>query len=107
MDYVDWEDPANFDQRRRYTRRDVQLPARVRANGREVEATTENISRGGAFLRVELPEDTVDLYAFIDLPHGRGLHVQATVRWRRSSPPGVGIEFATFLGDAQDFNRAA
>jgi hypothetical protein len=74
--------------------------------GQELAATTENISPGGAFLRVKLPENTVDLFASIDLPHGRGVHVQARVRWRRSSPPGVGIEFASFLEDAAELNRS-
>jgi c-di-GMP-binding flagellar brake protein YcgR len=104
---VDWEDAEDFGQRRRYTRRDVHLPARVRAGGRELQATTENISPGGAFLRVKLPEDTLDLYASIELPHGKGLYVQARVCWRRSSPPGVGVEFASFLEDAADLNRSA
>jgi len=105
---VDWQDPEDFGQRRRYTRRDVHLPARVRvrAGGLDLQATTENISPGGAFLRVKLPEDTVDFDASIDLPHGRGVRVRARVRWRRASPPGVGIEFATFLADA-DLNRSA
>jgi len=107
METVDWEDSEGPGQRRRYTRREVHLPARVRIGERELEATTENISPGGAFLRVKLPEDTVDLYASIALPHGRGLYVQARVCWRRSSPPGVGVEFATFLEDAADLNRSA
>jgi len=84
----------------------VHLPARVRVGGHDLAATTENISPGGAFLRVKLPENTVDLFASIDLPHGRGVHVQARVRWRRSSPPGVGIEFASFLEDAAELNRS-
>jgi hypothetical protein len=107
MKTVDWTAPDDFGQRRRFTRRDVQLAARVRVGQAELEATTENISPGGAFLRVKLPEDTVDLLASIDLPHGRGLYVQAKVRWRRASPPGVGIEFATFLEDAFALNRSA
>ena len=103
---MDWEDEDEFGQRRRFTRRDVHLPARVRVGSEDLEATTENISPGGAFLRVQLPEDTMDLYASIDLPHGRGLHVQAKVRWRRSSPPGVGVELASFLKDADEINRS-
>jgi len=104
---VDWEDPDDFGQRRRFTRREVHLPARVRAGGQDLAATTENISPGGAFLRVKLPESTVDLFVSIDLPHGRGLHVQARVCWRRSSPPGVGVQFATFLEDSAELNRSA
>jgi hypothetical protein len=101
---VDWQEDSG--QRRRFVRRDVHLPARVRVGGQDLAATTENISPGGAFLRVKLPENTVDLFASIDLPHGRGVHVQARVRWRRSSPPGVGIEFASFLEDAAELNRS-
>ena len=74
--------------------------------GHELEATTENISPGGAFLCVEVPKEIVDLSASIELPQGRGLHVQAKVRWRRASPPGVGIEFSSFL-DPDGFSRSA
>ena len=104
---MDWQDPDGYGQRRRFTRRDVRLPARIVADGRELEATTENISPGGAFLCVELPKETVDLSASIRLPQGRGLHVQAKVRWRRSNPPGVGIEFLTFLEQPEGFSRSA
>jgi hypothetical protein len=103
---VDWQDPDDFGQRRRFTRRDVRLPARVLVAGHELEATTENISPGGAFLCVEVPKEIVDLSASIELPQGRGLHVQAKVRWRRASPPGVGIEFSSFL-DPDGFSRSA
>ena len=104
---VDWQDPDGFGQRRRYTRREVQLQARVRTGGGEIEATTENISPGGAFLRVQVPADTEDLVATIQLPHGRGLHVRAKVRWRRADPPGVGVEFATFLDGPWEEIKAA
>ena len=103
---MDWQDPDDFGQRRRFTRRDVRLPARVLVAGHELEATTENISPGGAFLCVEVPKEIVDLSASIELPQGRGLHVQAKVRWRRASPPGVGIEFSSFL-DPDGFSRSA
>jgi hypothetical protein len=99
---VDWQDPDGFGQRRRYTRRDVELQARVRAGDRDLEATTENISPGGAFLRMQVPVDTDDLVATIQLPHGRGLHVRAKVRWRRAEPPGIGVQFATFLDGPWD-----
>lgn len=94
------EDP--FDQRRKYTRREVQLNAKVRVGGRELDATTENISPGGAFFCVQLPEDVDDLIATIELPEGRGLHIRARVRWRRQTPAGIGVEFATFLADPFD-----
>ena len=97
-----------FDQRRRYARREVRLQARLRLGDREIEATTENICPGGAFFSVNLPEDTDDLVASIALPHGRGLHVRAKVRWRREAPAGIGVEFATFLADPWDrFTRSA
>jgi len=105
---VDWQDPETFGQRRRFTRREVQLQARVRAGERELIATAENISPGGAFLRIEEPVEGEDLFATIQLPHGRGLHVQGKVRWRRSEPPGIGVEFATFLEAPWDeINRFA
>jgi len=97
VDWAELDDPA---QRRRFTRRDVQLHAQVRAGGGIVGATIENISRGGAFLRVDLPVEAEDLVATIDLPEGRGLRVRAKVKWRRTEPAGVGVEFAEFLGES-------
>jgi hypothetical protein len=47
------------------------------------------------------------LFASIELPQGRGLFVQAKVRWRRANPPGVGIEFSTFLENEEGFSRSA
>src|SRR5438105_2158245 len=68
----------------------------------ELTAVTENISPGGAFLPVNLPESTTEIVASINLPHGRDLHVRAKVRWRRGQPPGVGVEFDTFLAGEAD-----
>jgi hypothetical protein len=102
---VDGQDPESFGHRRKYMRREVQLQARIRAGKRELIATAENISPGGAFLRVEEPVEGEDLLATIQLPHGRGLHVKAKVRWRRSEPPGVGVEFATFLEAWEELSR--
>jgi hypothetical protein len=105
---VDWQDLDSARQRRKYTRRGVQLEARVRTGARDLLATAENISPGGAFLRVELPVETEDLVATIHLPQGRGLHVHAKVRWRRAEPPGIGIEFAGFLeGPWEEISRSA
>jgi c-di-GMP-binding flagellar brake protein YcgR len=102
------QDPDSFGQRRKYTRRDVQLQARVRAGERDLIATAENISPGGAFLRIEEPVEAEDLFATIQLPHGRGVHVHAKVRWRRAEPPGIGVEFATFLeGPWEEISRSA
>ncbi len=61
----------------------------------------ENISPGGAFLRMELPETIEVLEAAIVLPHGKELHIRATVRWRCDEPRGVGIQFERFLETAQ------
>ena len=97
---VEWQERHALAQRRRFTRRDVHLQARVRTSGGVVEAVIENISRGGAFLRVQLPAEAKDLVATIELPQGRGLHVRAKVKWRRTEPAGVGVEFAEFLGES-------
>src|SRR2546426_6679629 len=105
---VEGPDLAPFPGPRRSPRRGVQLEARVRAGARDLIATAENISPGGAFLRVDLPVETEDLVATIHLPHGRGLHVHARIRWRRSEPPGIGVEFATFLeGPWEEISRSA
>jgi PilZ domain len=85
------------EQRRRHLRRPVELSARVRVGDGDVAATAENISPGGAFLRVQIPEDTARLVASIDLPDGKQVRVEARVRWRRAMPPGVGVQFETFL----------
>ena len=95
---IDWQDPGDAHHgRRRFARRPVQLDARLRVGSQELKAVTENISPGGAFLRVVLPESAKEVIATIGLPHGKELHVRAKVRWRRPDPPGVGIEFDTFL----------
>ena len=107
---VEWHelDLDSDRQRRKFTRRGVQLEARVRTGTGELDATAENISPGGAFLRVDVPVETEDLVATIHLPHGRGLHVHAKVRWRRAEPPGIGVEFATFLeGPWEEISRSA
>src|SRR4051812_10332307 len=100
---MDWQDNDQHGHRRRFARRPVQLPARLRFGRQEVTAMTENISPGGAFLRVKLPENTKEVVASINLPHGRDLHVRAKVRWRRpGEPPGIGLEFETFLAGEAD-----
>lgn len=83
-------------QQRKFSRRPVRLPARLRVGSVEMSAVLENISPGGAFLAVALPECD-ELIASIDLPQGRHVHVRATVRWRREEPPGVGVEFDHFI----------
>ena len=85
------------DQRRRHRRSRVQLPARIKFERSEVAAVAENISPGGAFLRVTLPDGAEWLVAEIDLPEGKTVSVKAHVRWRRQDPPGVGVQFHSFL----------
>jgi hypothetical protein len=97
---VDWQDDGAHRHRRRFSRRAVQLPARLLLGTDEVSAIAENISPGGAFLRAALPAAARELVAVIALPHGKDLRVRARVRWRRPTPPGVGIEFETFSGPA-------
>jgi PilZ domain-containing protein len=89
------EEPGG--QRRRHTRRSVQLAARIKFARSEVAAIAENISPGGAFLRVTLPDGAEWLVADIDLPEGKTVSVKAHVRWRRQDPPGVGVQFHSFL----------
>jgi len=94
---VEGTDIDRKEQRRRHSRRPVQLSATLRLGTKELAATTENISPGGAFLRVKVPETARELVATIGLPHGKNLHVRARIRWRRQEPPGVGVSFEAFL----------
>ena len=82
------------EQRRRHQRRPVRLPARVRVGLHEVKGMAENISPGGAFLRVALPEGAQRLMALIELPQGKRLLVEARICWRH--PDGVGVQFESF-----------
>src|SRR5690349_21921711 len=85
------------EQRRRHKRSRVQLAARIKFERSEVAAVAENISPGGAFLRVSLHDGAEWLVAEIDLPVGQTVSGKAHVRWRRHSPAGVGVEFHSFL----------
>ena len=87
----------SVDQRRRHRRSRVQLSARIRFERNEVAAIAENISPGGAFLRAALPDGAEWLVAEIDLSEGKTVSVKAHVRWRRKDPPGVGVQFHSFL----------
>jgi hypothetical protein len=44
-----------------------------------------------------LPDGAEWLVAEIDLSEGKTVSVKAQVRWRRQTPPGVGVEFHSFL----------
>jgi hypothetical protein len=91
-------DELELRHRRRFHRRPVRLPVSVVLDGRELRATTLNISPGGAFLAVELPAGTREIVAKLGLPNGREMHVRSRVCWHRPSPePGVGIAFEQFL----------
>lgn len=101
-----WE-PDPFDRRRRYARREVHLHARLRLGESELDAIAENICPGGAFFRVQVPQDVDDLIVAIELPQGKDLHVHAKVRWRREEPAGIGVQFDAFLADPWEaFSRA-
>jgi len=93
---MDFADPSR-DQRRRHRRSPVQLSARIKFERSEVPAIAENISPGGAFLRAALPDGAEWLVAEIDLADGKTVSVKAHVRWRRHDPPGVGVQFHSFL----------
>jgi PilZ domain-containing protein len=84
------------EQRRRHRRSAVQLVARVLVGVHDLPAVAENISPGGAFLRVALPGDAEWVLAEIELPEGKQLTVRARVRWRREQPAGVGVQFHSF-----------
>ena len=99
---TDWQDHDDHAHRRRFARRPVRLPATLRIGRTVISAMTENISPGGAFLNVALPPAAEVVVASIGLPHGKDLLVRAKVRWRRQDPPGVGIEFETFLQGLQE-----
>jgi hypothetical protein len=96
VEIMDFSDQP-IQQRRRHRRRPVELKARVRLKTGEVTAIAENISPGGAFLRVDVPHEAEWLVADIELPEGKRLLVNARIRWRRSEPSGVGIQFHSFL----------
>ena len=90
MDFSD----QPLQQRRRHRRRPVELKARVRLKTGEVTAIAENISPGGAFLRVDVPHEAEWLVADIELPQGKRLLVEARICWRH--PDGVGVQFESF-----------
>jgi hypothetical protein len=99
---MDWQDVDMREQRRHFGRRPVRLQARLRVGEMEIAAWMENISPGGAFVNVALPEDTRVVIASIRLPQGKALYVRARVCWRRGQPPGVGLAFESFLEGPAD-----
>ncbi|MEI8255050.1 MAG: PilZ domain-containing protein [Deltaproteobacteria bacterium] len=81
------------------------LPVRVEVrrqnerSAREVQATTENLGFGGAFVRIDPPlsPDTRVLVGIATVTTWEPLKIPGTVRWVRDGargvPPGVGVAF--------------
>lgn len=97
--------------RRRYPRFETQIPVTVRAviesgNTAELkylEATTEDISLGGAWLKSDqkLPSGIL-VECQIGLPSGTNLRVLSTIRWADTwEKTGFGVEFLDFLGGSR------
>ncbi len=97
--------------RRRYPRYETQIPVTVRAviesaNTAELkylEATTEDVSLGGAWLKSDqkLPSGIL-VECQIGLPNGSSLRVLSTIRWADTlEKSGFGIEFLDFLGGSR------
>lgn len=97
--------------RRRYPRFEFQIPVTVRAviesgNSAELkylEAVTEDVSLGGAWLKSEqkLPSGIL-VECQIGLPAGTKLRVLSTIRWADTlEKTGFGVEFLDFLGGSR------
>lgn len=97
--------------RRRYPRYETQIPVTVRAvieSGNQaelkyLEAVTEDLSLGGAWLKSEqkLPSGIL-VECQISLPTGGKLRVLSTIRWADTiEKSGFGIEFLDFLGGSR------
>ncbi len=64
----------------------------VTAGGERFEGQVHDLSVGGAFIATESsPSVGTKLSATIDMPEGKPLVVDATVRWTK--PDGIGIQF--------------
>lgn len=96
--------------RRRYPRHPVQIPVTVKAvlerNGnaqlKYVEAVTEDLSLGGAWIKSEDHLKTGSLVEFqAELFNGETVRVLAIVAWSADGEQGVGLEFVDFLGGSQ------
>lgn len=97
--------------RRRYPRYEVQIPVTVRAvieSGntaelRYLQATTEDLSLGGAWLKSDqkLPSNIL-VECQVSLPNGSNLRVLSTIRWADTlEKTGFGVEFLDFLGGSR------
>lgn len=97
--------------RRRYPRYELQIPVTVRAviesgNTAELkylEATSEDVSLGGAWLKSsqKLPSGIL-VECQIAMPNGVNLRVLSTIRWSDTlEKTGFGVEFLDFLGGSR------
>lgn len=97
--------------RRRYPRYETQIPVTVRAvieSGNQaelkyLEAVTEDLSLGGAWLKSEqkLPSGIL-VECQVGLPTGTKLRVLSTIRWSDTlEKTGFGVEFLDFLGGSR------
>jgi type IV pilus assembly protein PilZ len=83
--------------RRRHRRKRVDLNGSYRhgASEERIQAHLSDMSLGGAFLETQgaiLPFGR-ELTVSIELPSGRSIEVQATVRWTK--PHGMGVQFGS------------
>lgn len=79
------------DERRRYVRKRVDLPASFQLDGVLQAAHVTDMCPGGAFLEVEtLPPFGTKIELTLELPK-TAIAVEATVRWSKGS--GVGVQF--------------
>lgn len=80
-------------ERRRYPRVRVNLPVTVEIDGGEpFEGHLQDLSVGGAFVAAEAsPKVGTKLGLTVDMPDGKPLVVDATVRWTK--PDGLGVQF--------------
>lgn len=68
---------------------------------REIDARTENLGFGGAFIRLDppLPFETFVIVAIVSATTWEPLKIQGQVRWVRDSKPGrpagMGVQFLT------------
>ncbi|MEQ1823336.1 MAG: PilZ domain-containing protein [Fimbriimonadaceae bacterium] len=108
--------------RRRYPRFEVGLSATLRAvieeNGyaelRYIQATTKDVSLGGAWLMTKenLPSDILVEFQ-MTLPDGQALRILSNVKWSNTAEKsGIGVEFIDFLSGSrqqlqQFFSKAA
>ncbi|MEQ1935747.1 MAG: PilZ domain-containing protein [Fimbriimonadaceae bacterium] len=108
--------------RRRYPRFNISLGATLRAviesDGcaelKYIEAITEDLSLGGAWLKTDenLPSDILVEFQ-VQLPDGKNLRILSNVKWSNTAEKsGIGVEFIDFLSGSRQqlqlfFSKAA